>query len=47
TIGKSLEILKEKNPVPMHFFLDMLKEFSNITNFVILLSTNKENKTEI
>ena len=42
----SLEILKEKNPVVIHFFLDMFKEFSAISNFVIILNTNRENKTE-
>jgi hypothetical protein len=42
----SLEVLKEKNPVVIHFFLDMFKEFSTISNFVIILNTNQENKTE-
>ena len=42
----SLEILKEKNPVVIHFFFDMFKEFSAISNFVIILNTNRENKTE-
>lgn len=42
----SLKLLREKNPVIMHFFLDMFKEFSAISNFVIILNTNKENKTE-
>lgn len=42
----SLKILKEKNPVIIHFFLDMFKEFLAISNFVIILNTNKENKTE-
>jgi len=42
----SLEVLKEKNPVVIHFFLDMFKEFSTISNFVIILNTNEENKTE-
>lgn len=42
----SLEVLKEKNPVVIHFFLDMFKEFSTISNFVIILNTNRENKTE-
>lgn len=41
-----LEILKEKNPVVIHFFLDMLKEFSTISNFVIVLTTDRENKIE-
>lgn len=44
--NESLEILKEKNPAVMHFFLDMLKEFSTISNFIIILNTNRENKTE-
>jgi len=42
----SLGILNEKNPVIIHFFLDMFKEFSTISNFVIILNTNKENRTE-
>jgi len=42
----SLKILKEKNPVVIHFLLDMFKEFSAISNFVIILNTNSENKTE-
>jgi len=34
----SLEILKAKNPAIMHFFLDVLKELSGISNLIIILT---------
>ena len=40
-IEKSLEILKEKNPIIMHFFLDMFKEFSSISNYIIICNFHK------
>lgn len=43
-IENFLEILKEKNPIPLHFFVDMLKDFSSISNFIILTETNRENE---
>lgn len=43
TIENFLEVLKEKNPIPFHFFIDMLKDFSSISNFIILTETNREN----
>ncbi len=46
TISESLEVLKEKNPVPIHFFLDMFKEFSTISNFVIIMKINSDNLTK-
>ncbi|MDP2926060.1 MAG: AbrB/MazE/SpoVT family DNA-binding domain-containing protein [Nanoarchaeota archaeon] len=46
TINESLEVLKGKNPVPIHFFLDMFKEFSTISNFVIIMKTDNDNSTK-
>ncbi len=45
-IEDSLNVLKDKNPIPIHFYIDMFKEFSSITNFVIVMETNKDNQTE-
>lgn len=39
-----LEILKNKNPVVMHYFLDILKEFSSIGNLILINKINEENK---
>ena len=40
-----LEILKEKNPVITHYFLDILKELSSIGNLILILKINEENNT--
>ena len=39
-----LELFKEKNPVIVHYFLDILKEFSSIGNLILILKLNEENR---
>ena len=39
---ESLEVLNNRNPIITHFFLGIFKEFSAISNFVIVLHTNEE-----
>jgi len=39
-----LEILRDKNPVTTHYFLDILKELSSIGNLILVLKLNEENK---
>lgn len=41
-----LEILNEQNPVIIHFFLDILKELSTISDLIMVLKTDMENKLE-
>jgi phosphate uptake regulator len=41
-IEDSLKLLQGKNPIIMHFFLDLFKEFSSISNYVIASNLNKE-----
>ena len=40
-----LEVLKEKNPVISHYFLNILKELSSIGNLILILKINEENQT--
>ena len=39
-----LELLKDKNPVITHYFLDILKELSSIGNLILVLQLNEESK---
>ena len=39
-----LEVLKDKNPVISHYFLDILKELSAIGNIILIIKLNEENK---
>jgi hypothetical protein len=41
-----LETLKGKNPVIVHYLLDILKEFSSIGNLIISLKVNEKKKVE-
>jgi phosphate uptake regulator len=43
--NESLLILKEENPIIVHFFLDVLKELSSISNLILILTMEiKEGK---
>ncbi len=39
-----LEVLRDKNPVISHYFLDILKELSSVGNLILILKINEENK---
>ncbi|MBU2523383.1 MAG: hypothetical protein KKE23_03790, partial [Nanoarchaeota archaeon] len=39
-----LEILRDKNPVITHYFLDILKELSSIGNLILVLKLNEESE---
>ncbi|MCK5321616.1 hypothetical protein KAJ38_03485 [Candidatus Pacearchaeota archaeon] len=38
-----LEVLRDKNPVISHYFLDILKEMSSIGNLIIAIKVNEKN----
>lgn len=40
-----LELLKDKNPIIIHYFLDILKELSAIGNLILIRKINEEDKT--
>lgn len=42
-----LEILKDKNPVVSHYFLDILKELSSIGNIILIQKINEDNKENL